>query len=40
MKEGAIIETCKKKVGDKTFLKIYKRKKDRKFSVNKLFKIF
>lgn len=34
MKEGAIIQTCKKILGDKIFLKICKRKKDRKFSVN------
>lgn len=43
MKEGAIMQTCKKKVGDKTFLKIYKRKKTENFrSINylKFFNIF
>lgn len=35
MKEGAIIETCKKRLGDKIFLKIYKRKKTENFrSIN------
>lgn len=31
MKEGDIIQTCKKRVGDKIFLKIYKRKKTENF---------
>lgn len=43
MKEEAIIQTCKKRVVDRIFLKIYKRKKTENFrSINylKFFNIF